>query len=71
MMKLIFSALLFVYFFTRAAAAQENFERYIIPVSGGELEVDRTSILPEIKQVGNGWISAGYQLPGYGLVPVY
>ena len=39
MMKLIFSALLFVCFFTRAAAGQENFERDIIPVPGGDLEV--------------------------------
>lgn len=36
------------------------------------LGVDRSSILPEIKQVDNGWISlVGYQHKGYGLVPVY
>ena|SRR5210317_375264 len=36
------------------------------------LGVDRSSILPEIKQVDNGWISlVGYQHMGYGLVPVY
>lgn len=30
---------------------------------------DPNSILPEIKQVGNGWISAiGYQLRGYALI---
>ena len=31
--------------------------------------VDPNSILPEIKQLGNGWISAiGYQLNGYALI---
>ena len=30
------------------------------------------SVLPEIKRVGNGWISMiGYQAQGYALVPVY
>lgn len=30
---------------------------------------DTASILPEIKQVGNGWISAiGYQLKGYAII---
>jgi intracellular sulfur oxidation DsrE/DsrF family protein len=34
--------------------------------------VDPSSIHPEIKQVGNGWISEiGYQARGYSLVPVY
>ena len=34
--------------------------------------VEPASILPEIEQVGNGWISEiGYQARGYGLVPVY
>jgi len=33
------------------------------------LDVDANSILPEIKQVDNGWISAiGYQHNGYALV---
>jgi intracellular sulfur oxidation DsrE/DsrF family protein len=33
--------------------------------------VDQSSILPEIKQVGNGWISLiGYEAKGYSLVPV-
>ncbi len=36
------------------------------------LGVDPSTILPEIKQVGNGWISLiGYQAKGYALVPVY
>ena len=34
--------------------------------------VEPASILPEIKRVGNGWISEiGYQARGYSLVPVY
>jgi len=34
--------------------------------------VEPASILPEIKRVGNGWISEiGYQSRGYRLVPVY
>ena len=34
--------------------------------------VDPATILPEIKQVGNGYISViGYQAKGYSLVPVY
>jgi intracellular sulfur oxidation DsrE/DsrF family protein len=34
--------------------------------------VEPTSILAEIEQVGNGWISEiGYQARGYSLVPVY
>ena len=36
------------------------------------LGVEPKSILPEIKRVGNGWISEiGYQARGYSLVPVY
>jgi intracellular sulfur oxidation DsrE/DsrF family protein len=34
--------------------------------------VDPEAVLPEIKHVGNGWISLiGYQASGYSLVPVY
>jgi uncharacterized protein len=34
--------------------------------------VDPASALPEIKRVGNGWISMiGYQAQGYSLVPIY
>ena len=36
------------------------------------LGVDPAAIYPEVKQVGNGWISEiGYQAMGYQLVPVY
>jgi len=35
------------------------------------LGVEPSSILPEIKQVGNGWISLiGHESKGYSLVPV-
>ena len=34
--------------------------------------IEPGSVLPEIKQVGNGWISLiGYQAKGYSLVPAY
>jgi uncharacterized protein len=34
--------------------------------------VEPGSVLPEVKQVGNGWISLiGYQAKGYSLVPAY
>jgi intracellular sulfur oxidation DsrE/DsrF family protein len=34
--------------------------------------VDPGSVLPEIKHVGNGWISLiGYQAKGYSIVPAY
>lgn len=36
------------------------------------LGIEAASILPEIKHVGNGWISViGYQAKGYSLVPAY
>lgn len=36
------------------------------------LGVDAASILPEVKHVGNGWISViGFQANGYSLVPAY
>lgn len=35
-------------------------------------KIDPESFLPEIRKVGNGWVSSiGYQNRGYGLVPVY
>ena len=35
-------------------------------------KVDPKSVLPELNQVGNGWISSiGYQAKGYSLVPAY
>jgi len=41
-------------------------------VAAKVFNVDPVSVLPEIKRVGNGWISMiGYQAQGYSLVPVY
>jgi len=40
--------------------------------AAGLLGVDPASILPEIEQVGNGWISLiGYQGKGYSIVPAF
>ncbi len=47
-----------------------NFEMCL--VAAKFLNVDPSSVLPEIKRVGNGWISMiGYQAQQYSLVPVY
>jgi len=41
-------------------------------VAAKVLKVEPASILPEIKRVGNGWISEiGYQVQGYSLVPAF
>ncbi len=57
---------------TISAMAQDGIKLEICLFAVDALGVDRSSILPEIKQVANGWISlVGYQHSGYGLVPVY
>jgi len=57
---------------TISAMAKDGIKLEICLFAVDVLGVDRASILPEIKQVANGWISvAGYQQLGYGLVPVY
>ena len=57
---------------TISAMAQDGIKLEICLFAVDVLGVDRRSILPEIKQVANGWISlVGYQHSGYGLVPVY
>lgn len=57
---------------TVSAMAKDGIKLEICLIAVDVLGVDRSSILPEIKQVGNGWISlVGYQHHGYGLVPVY
>lgn len=57
---------------TISAMAQDGIKFEICLIAVDLLGVDRASILPEIKHVGNGWISlVGYQHKGYGLVPVY
>jgi len=55
-----------------AAMAKDGIRFEICLFAVDAYGVDRKSILPEIKHVGNGWISlVGYQHLGYGLVPVY
>jgi len=57
---------------TISAMAKDGIKFEICLFAVDALGVDRASILPEIKQVANGWISlVGYQHSGYGLVPVY
>ena len=57
---------------TVTAMAKDGIKLEICLFAVDLLGVDRSSILPEIKHVGNGWISLiGYQHLGYALVPVY
>jgi intracellular sulfur oxidation DsrE/DsrF family protein len=57
---------------TITAMAKDGIKLEICLFAVDLLGVDRASILPEIKHVGNGWISlVGYQHQGYGLVTVY
>ena len=57
---------------TISAMAKDGIKFEICMFAVDLLGVERSSILPEIKQVPNGWISlVGYQHLGYGLVPVY
>lgn len=57
---------------TVTAMAKDGIKLEICLFAVDIMGVDRASILPEIKHVGNGWISlVGYQHQGYGLVPVY
>ena len=57
---------------TISAMAKDGIELEICLVAAKAFNVDPASVLPEIKRVGNGWISEiGYQAQGYSLVPVY
>ena len=57
---------------TIAAMSKDGIDLEICLVAAKILNVDPASVLPEIKRVGNGWISQiGYQAQGYALVPVY
>ena len=57
---------------TVSAMAKDGIKLEICLFAVDIMGVARASILPEIKHVGNGWISlVGYQHQGYGLVPVY
>jgi intracellular sulfur oxidation DsrE/DsrF family protein len=57
---------------TILAMSKDGIELEICLVAAKVFNVDPASVLPEIKRVGNGWISMiGYQAQGYSLVPVY
>jgi intracellular sulfur oxidation DsrE/DsrF family protein len=55
-----------------AAMSKDGINLEACLVAAKAFGVDPASILPEIKHVGNGWISSiGYQANGYSLVPAY
>jgi intracellular sulfur oxidation DsrE/DsrF family protein len=57
---------------TISAMSKDGINSEICLVAAKVFNVDPSSVLPEIKRVGNGWISMiGYQAQGYSLVPVY
>ena len=57
---------------TISAMSKDGIELEICLIAAKVFNVDAASVLPEIKRVGNGWISMiGYQAQGYSLVPVY
>ncbi len=57
---------------TISAMSKDGINLEICLVAAKVFNVDPASVLPEIKRVGNGWISMiGYQAQGYSLVPVY
>jgi len=57
---------------TVSAMSKDGIKSEICLVAVKFFNVDPASVLPEIKRVGNGWISmAVYQTQGYSLVPVY
>ncbi|MDW7773181.1 MAG: DsrE family protein [Desulfobulbaceae bacterium] len=57
---------------TVSAMASDGIKLEICMYAANLMGVDPASILPEIKQVENGWISMiGLQARGYALVPAY
>jgi uncharacterized protein len=57
---------------TISAMSKDGIKLEICLIAAKVFQVDPASVLPEIKKVGNGWISLiGYQAQGYSLVPVY
>lgn len=57
---------------TISAMSKDGIKSEICLVAAKVFNVDPASVLPEIKRVGNGWISMTvYQTQGYSLVPVY
>lgn len=56
---------------TLSAMAKDGVKFEICLIAVKLLGVNPASLLPEVKPVGNGWISViGYQAKGYSLVPV-
>lgn len=57
---------------TVSAMAKDGIRSEICLLAAKHFHVDPASVLPEIKRVGNGWISMTvHQARGYSLVPVY
>jgi intracellular sulfur oxidation DsrE/DsrF family protein len=57
---------------TISAMSKDGIKLEICLIAAKVFKVDPASVLPEIKKVGNGWLSMiGYQAQGYSLVPVY
>lgn len=57
---------------TISAMSKDGIKTEICLVAASFFNVDPATVLPEIKRVGNGWISMiVYQSQGYSLVPVY
>jgi len=57
---------------TISAMSKDGINLEFCHVAAKVFNVEPASVLPEIKGVGNGWISIlGYQAQGYSLVPVY
>ncbi len=55
-----------------SAMSKDGIKSEICLVAVKVFNIDPSSVLPEIKRVGNGWISmVTYQTQGYTLVPVY
>ncbi len=54
------------------AMSKDGIQLEICMVAAKTFKVDPETILPEIKQVPNGWVSLiGFQNQGYALVPAY
>jgi intracellular sulfur oxidation DsrE/DsrF family protein len=57
---------------TISKMAKDGIKLEICLVAARIFKVDPATILPEIKQEENGWISLiGYQAKGYSLIPAY
>lgn len=57
---------------TISAMSKDGINLEFCHLAAKVFNVEPASVLPEIKGVGNGWISIlGYQAQGYSLVPVY